>query len=295
MNSPLSLLVATDLSASSRHAAQRAAMLANRPGTKLDLVYVVEKNALADLRRLLGEQSAAMEGRFQSQANEALTQLAAQMHASCGTTVNFHVVEGSVPSAIAAQADSAGANLLVVGARGAGFMRHWLLGATAERLLRKTVRPILVVKQAPHESYRSVLVPVDFSPLTPFAIELTLDISPQVQLILLHACELPFEGKMRFAGVEEATILQHRETIRREALARLHEVAIDAKLAPGKWRPLVVFGNPSHCILEQEEEQGADLIVLGKHGMGMTEELLLGSVTKHVLSQARSDVLVVAR
>lgn len=295
MNSPLSLLVATDLSAPSRHAAQRAAMLAKRPGAKLDLVYVLEKNALTDLRRLLGEQSSAMEGRFHAQANEALTELAADMHARCGTAVDFHVVEGSVPGAIAAQADMTDANLLVVGARGAGFMRHWLLGATAERLLRKTVRPILVAKQAPHEPYRSVLVPVDFSPWTPYAIELTQDISPQGQLILLHACELPFEGKMRFAGVEEATILQHRETIRREALARLNEVAADAKLAPGEWRPVVVFGNPSHCILEQEEEQGADLIVLGKHGMGMTEELLLGSVTKHVLGQARSDVLVVTR
>lgn len=35
------------------------------------------------------------------------------------------------------------------------------------------------------------------------------------------------------------------------------------------------------------------LFVLGKHGSGMTEELLLGSVTKHVLGQARADVLVV--
>lgn len=41
------------------------------------------------------------------------------------------------------------------------------------------------------------------------------------------------------------------------------------------------------CILEQGEELGADLIALGKHGAGMAEELLLGSVTKHVLAQAR--------
>jgi nucleotide-binding universal stress UspA family protein len=34
-------------------------------------------------------------------------------------------------------------------------------------------------------------------------------------------------------------------------------------------------------------------VVLGKHGASMTEELLLGSVTKHVLSQARADVLIV--
>lgn len=32
--------------------------------------------------------------------------------------------------------------------------------------------------------------------------------------------------------------------------------------------------------------------VPGKHGAGMFEELLLGRVTKHMLSQARCDVLV---
>jgi nucleotide-binding universal stress UspA family protein len=31
---------------------------------------------------------------------------------------------------------------------------------------------------------------------------------------------------------------------------------------------------------------------MGKHGQGMLEELLLGSVTKHVLSEATCDVLV---
>ena len=39
----------------------------------------------------------------------------------------------------------------------------------------------------------------------------------------------------------------------------------------------------------------ADLIVLGKHGTGMVEELLLGSITTHVLAQARPDVLVATR
>lgn len=118
-------------------------------------------------------------------------------------------------------------------------------------------------------------------------------IAPQAPLVLLHACEIPFEGKMRFAGIEEETIQQHRQRIKGEALARLDELALDAGLTPAQWQPLVAFANPPDYVLEQEEEQGVDLIVLGKHGSGMTEELLLGSVTKHVLGQARADVLVV--
>lgn len=55
---------------------------------------------------------------------------------------------------------------------------------------------------------------------------------------------------------------------------------------------MLSHGDAAPSILEQEEEQGADLIVLGRHGAGMAEELLMGGVTKQVLLHARYDVLV---
>ena len=45
-------------------------------------------------------------------------------------------------------------------------------------------------------------------------------------------------------------------------------------------------------ILEHEQAMDADLIVMGKHGQPVMEELLLGSVTKHVLSHSSSDVFI---
>jgi len=295
MKSLTRILAATDLSAPARHAAERAAMLARQTGGKLELVHVLEKNAMTELKRLFEQTGDTLQERMRQQASEALSQLASELSVGEPLEVHHHLLEGAVLAAICDQADRLGSNLVVVGSRGAGFMRHWLLGATAERLLRKTRHPILVVKGVPHQAYDTVLVPVDFSAWSVRAIALARCISPQAQILLLHACELPFEGKMRFAGIEEDTIRQHRETIHREALARLNEVATDAGLTPAQWCPLVAFGNPPDYILEQEEEQGADLIVMGKHGTGMTEELLLGSVTKHVLGQANSDVLVVVR
>lgn len=294
----ISPLAATDLSAPSRHAAQRAAMLARQTGGKLALVHVLEKDALLELRRLFAPDAEALEQTLRAQAGQVLAQLAtelgaAQSGAAASLQVDCYLQEGTVLTSIAEQAEALGCNLVVVGAHGAGFMRHWLLGATAERLLRKTLLPVLVVKQAPQLGYRKVLVPVDFSQWSLSAIVLALSIAPQAALVLLHACEIPFESKMRFAGIEEETIQQHRLNIRREALARLDELAHDAGLTPAQWQPLVAIATAPDFILEQEEEQGADLIVLGKHGSGMTEELLLGSVTKHVLGQARSDVLVV--
>ena len=289
------LLAATDLSPPSRHAAMRAALLAKQTGARLELVHVLEKSALDELRRLFGGLGHEMQERIRSQARETLAQLAADMSGPAGIGAQSHVLEGSVLDSSIAQAESLDASLLIVGVRGAGFMRHWLLGATAERLLRKTLRPVLVVKQSPHEAYRSVLVPIDFSPWSLGAIRMAQAVAPQATLILLHSVEMPFEGKMRVAGVDDDVIRQHLDAARRDSLARLHQTAADAGLASGRWLPIVLHGDAAARILEQEEEMGADLIVLGKHGSGVAEELLLGSVTKHVLSQARCDVLMAQR
>lgn len=42
-----------------------------------------------------------------------------------------------------------------------------------------------------------------------------------------------------------------------------------------------------------EQAVDADLITVGKHGAHIAEELLLGSVTKHVLAESQCDVLVI--
>jgi hypothetical protein len=44
----------------------------------------------------------------------------------------------------------------------------------------------------------------------------------------MHAVELPFEGKMRTAGVAEDTVARYRDTARREAQQRLRGLAADA-------------------------------------------------------------------
>ncbi|MHB0916206.1 MAG: universal stress protein [Thiobacillus sp.] len=295
MNPLHTLLAATDLSAPARHAAQRAALLARDINARLELAHVLEQGALDELRRWFGAEGEALQARIREQAREALAQLAADVGAPLGVSAGTHLLEGAVLERIAAEADRLDASLLIVGARGAGFMRHWLLGATAERLLRKTRRPILVVKQPAREAYRSVLVPVDFSPWSRGAIRLARAVAPQAEIVLLHAFDAPFEGKLRIAGVAEETIRRHRTEAREEALTRLHQAAAEAGLAAADWRALAVHGDAAPRILEQEEEQGADLIVLGKHGAGMTEELLLGSVTKHVLAHSRGDVLVAWR
>lgn len=293
MKPPTAILAATDLSAPSRHAAERACQLAAQMGARLNLLHVLQQGALAQMQQLIGPAAEVYAQQIAAEAARALDSLAADCVRKHGIVVESEVLEGAVVNSICTQAAALAADLLVVGARGEGFLRHMLLGSSASRLLRKTLLPVLVVKQSPHEAYRRLLVTVDFSPLSALALAQARAIAPQAQLVLLHAFEVPFEGKLMFAGVEEAEIYRYRISAKQEAMRKLHEFAAAAGLAADAATLLVQHGDATQQIIRQEQEQDCDLIVLGKHG-DLLEDYLLGSVTKHVLAESQGDVLVVS-
>jgi len=94
------------------------------------------------------------------------------------------------------------------------------------------------------------------------------------------------------AASEAATVERYRSQARIEATQRLHALAQAAGLKPATWQARIVEGDASLRIVEQEQEHDCDLVVLGKHGQSAAVDLLLGSVTKHVLAEGSADLLV---
>jgi len=285
------ILVATDFSAHARHAAERAAWLAHETASPLTLMHVHAGESLVQLRQWLGAGSAP-EQQLRQDAQQRLRALADELHTARRVAVSTHEAAGPVVDEILQQAETLDAALLVLGARGEGFLRRLILGTTAERLMRRTARPLLVVRQTPHERYRRVLVAVDFSPWSTRALATARHVAPRAHLVLTTVFQVPFEDKLRFAGVEAATVERYRSQARIEATQRLHALAQAAGLKPATWQARIVEGDASLRIVEQEQEHDCDLVVLGKHGQSAAVVLLLGSVTKHVLAEGSADLLV---
>ena len=288
------LLAATDLSTSSHNAVLRAAMMAQRIGAKLELVHVLDKKEINELQRLVGENSETVK-HIRSQTRKLLLQLANDIGEPLGENASCHLVEGDVIEAITTQSDTLNANLLIIGAQGSSSIRQRLLGTTAERLLRMTQCSVLSVKQSPRIAYQRVLVPIDFSPWSLDAIHLAQVIAPQAELTLLHAYQVPFEKQIRKVGGKENALQHYQDKIYQEADTQLRQTAIDAGISTRNWYPVVKYGDAVQQILEQEEEQGIDLVVVGKHGHGVVEEFLLGSNTRKILTNSQCDVLIANR
>lgn len=292
-NAPI--VVATDLSAPARHAARRAAMLAQGIGAPLSLVHVLTGSALADLRRGLAGAEDALRA-LEAGARTQLQALADDLARHHGVAVQQHVLQGHPVELVARLANEQGALLIVTGIRGAGFARGVVIGSTAERIGKRAACPVLMARQLPHEPYRRVLVPVDFSAWSLGAIELARCVAPGAQLVLMHAVEVPFEGRMRLAGVPDDALRRYRDTARAEAQQRLTQLAVEAGLRADEYCTSTPGdADPWMLIAREESEQDCDLVVIGRHGRHALEELMLGSTTRMVAAEGSADLLISIR
>ncbi len=285
------IVVATDFSGPAHHAAERGAMLARQHGAKLRLVHVMSDGALARLHDLLGL-DVKVEHHLFDEARHQIDNLAEEMTRAGAPLVEKCLLHGAVLDEIGKQTELFKADLLVLAARGSSVLRRLALGATAERLLHKSMTPLLVVKQPASKPYARVLLPVDFSEESFKAIRLARRVAPDAHLVFLHACEVPFAGKLRRAGVEAVKIDRYRESAMQTAIKEVRLLAEHAGLDEDSWSDCIVFGGAALGVVEQEKTQQCDLIVIGKHGRDMTKDMLLGSVTRLVLAESFGDVLV---
>jgi len=284
------ILAATDFSADAHRAVRRAALLAGSHGARLQLLHVMEADALEELRERLRLAVDVRQG-LHDDAQRRLEALAEEVRETVGSRPQCLVRTGNVLDEAVAAADYA--DLLVLGAHGTSQMRDLLLGTTAERLLLKSRRPMLVVKGEPQSSYRKVLVPVDFSVHSLATLRFAWQIAPAAHVKIFHAYENPYEGKLVQADVSAGIIEQFLMESRDQALANIANLIDKAVPADSQVSSSIERGDAKFLIPAEAVKLGADLIVIGKHGRSLLGEFFLGGATRATVARATCDVLVV--
>lgn len=282
------ILLATDFSEHSENAMQRVALLAATGVQEVRLLHVLSGTMLDELKHLV---SGGVSARLRDAMQQKLEEQAGRLKAATNLAVECSLEIGR-PHAVILQQGKTSDSLIVVGAH-ARAMRDWVQGSMLERLLGGSEQPMLVVRKPAQAPYHRVLVPVDFSPCSAAAVEAAMKLAPQADIILLHVFVLPFESKLRFAGISEAEVTEYRLTCRQQAE---REMASFMQGLPQHSRPFVSrleYGNAPEVILEMVDQEAGDLIVMGRYGKSGIGQMLLGSVTEYVATTSDSDIMVV--
>ncbi len=166
------------------------------------------------------------------------------------------------------------AELMLLGQRGlhANIVGE-ALGSVAERVVRHSIKPCMVVPQTLHP-IRKILMAYDGSGHASQALHEAIEFSQSldVELVVLTVAE----------GEEEWANATSEEAMRMTEAHKCHAISL-------------ISDDPdsARSILANCEEQGADLIVMGAYGHSRIREWILGSTTTYVMTQAEVPVLLV--
>lgn len=149
-----------------------------------------------------------------------------------------------------------------------------LTGSTMERFIRHASRPCLVTPAA-FRPIGKILVGVDGSASASRALHEAVELANalRIPLVILAVAERESDLPLAQKNASEA-----------HSLARAHDCAA---------ADLTAVGAPGTCILDQAEETGCDLVVLGSHGHGWIYDRLIGSAAAHVVSRGKIPVMLV--
>ena len=276
------LLCATDFSADAGAALKRALVLAAEHHASLEVLHVVAHESLDALRQWVPDPLGFGE-RLVGALREELQRCAAG-------AAKVQVVVGDVTQSILERAGSA--DLLVIGAHGTNPLKDLMLGTTAERLAGQCTTPTLIVRVASERPYSKVLVGLDLEPGSEVALATALEFAGTATLMAAHVFDVPFEGMLSRAGVATPLIDQERLRAHQAALEKIAALSRSVSGDANRFLALAERGHPAAVLVEQQRRTGADLLVLRKRRRSLVEALLLGSVTRHVLSDVASDVLL---
>jgi nucleotide-binding universal stress UspA family protein len=207
------------------------------------------------------------------------------------------VVEGDPREAIIQAAEAWPADLLVVGARGLGAIKSFLLGSVSTAVVRHASCPVLVVKGQPTLLRRAV-VAIDGSPDSLAAVRFfaSLPLSRELDVRLIAVVRPP--AQLATPEVPTTTMWTMFEDLVREGKTKLESVL--TKVADDHLRARVrtveqaiVLGHPADEVWRAASEPGVDLLVVGARGLGAVKRLLLGSVSESLLHHASCSMLVV--
>ena len=138
---------------------------------------------------------------------------------------------------------------------------------------------------------KNILCPVDRSPISRHALDYAIAVAAayQSKLRVIEVIDLSLPPLP--AGVQPA--LPAFEEMRQACLDELHAFLPSPDSGAVRLDVAIVEGPVVAGVLGEAERMRADLIVMGTHGRGGFEHLVLGSVTEKILRKATCPVLTV--
>lgn len=174
--------------------------------------------------------------------------------------------------------------MVILGGKHHTTLERWLGGSTSLHVLRVAEVPVLITAGTP-QAFRRVLVAADLStaagPTLGLAERFAKLVGAQLRVLSV------FEPLPNLSGIPPLDPTEYfalaRETLERDIWPLVRTPGVEK---------IVRHGTVVDTVLREAADWGADVVVVGSHGKGWAQRVLLGSVTESLVNQLPTSLLV---
>ncbi|MBD3306441.1 hypothetical protein GF339_08585 [candidate division KSB3 bacterium] len=241
----------------------------------------------------------------------ALSRFVKGLHAPHPAAIKKLVAQGSPAAAILAVAKKLQTDMIVMGSRGATGLKHLVQGSVAEKVLRESACPVLIIKKRKQTAFDGYVLPQIRHMEEPFHLDkilVPLDFSAASKFALKHAVVLAsaynatiytltvFDKKFKeYTGDHE----RHTSVVIRGEKIRLWKEfpellqTLNCGFPHNRVKRILLSGDPATKIESVAQKKEIDLVVMGTTGRSGLEHLLLGSVAEKILRSVDCSVMTI--
>lgn len=212
------------------------------------------------------------------------------------------ILAGQPAEKIVEYAENENIGLIIMATHGQSGIQRWALGSVADKVVRATTRPVLLIRAkgaSPDVSSRGILnkilVPLDGSKEGEAIIPYIEDLASRlmIKVILIQILAKGYETLTQYVPLSERQI----ESDRARAAAYLNNIgvglkgkgiAVEERLGIG-----IRLGNAAEQIIQAAYEVQADLMAMTTHGRSGVGRWAFGSVAERVLHEGNTPLLLV--
>tara|TARA_R110002072_G_scaffold1780_5_gene14682 strand:+ start:30820 stop:31683 length:864 start_codon:yes stop_codon:yes gene_type:complete len=280
------ILIATDLSANCDRAMARAIVLATQQKAKLHIVHVPPTYHLAGKKK----QALSFREELASTIEDYLTGYALSNKIKSSVTIT---TGSNAYEEIISVGEHVNADLIVMGIHNKVGMMDMFVGTTIERVIRKGVKPVLMVRDKPQGNYTNLVAGVDFSTSCDNSFHTALQIAPGAKVNLIHTFDFPDSSQGHKIEALSGDVIERLETEKMEQFIKQHQKTLKRfKVPANQFKYATVRGPAAKILTKQVKSNKANLLAIGVNARAGLGHLKLGGVAAQILTSPPCDILV---
>lgn len=300
MENSLKYLVAYDGSPHSKTALDWAIAIACKTKAEIEVVKVFEPivrhytSGDYNISAQIAEQFAEME----KADHQMMADIKTFKADSCNISIQTKILKGPVAATLLDYASKTGISLVIAGTKGHHLLEQLLVGSVTSSIVALSKVPVMIVTdQRETACPKKLLVAYDGSEHAKKALALAVDFGKRIGAEILVAKVIdPVDLAVLYSKIDpgsEVKLGSRLSELDKAEGAMLEEAKSMGTAGGVKIETTILTGaNIAETIIRCAEDQGAEIIVAGTLGKGLLSELMVGSVTKNLVTLAQMPVLV---